>query len=826
MANNFSTDASCKALFNFESGALPTDSQGSNTLTAGGSPTANTSLFRQGAASLSLNGSSYEYIADASLPTGFPWKSNDSVKQITLSFWIYFNSVGSYQCIWSKRPAGQGFWFGIGVSQIALFWPYNSGGSYEPWYSGFTPTTARWYHFTLGMDGVNKTANLIVYDAVSGLYTPYSNSFANALYLGDAGPMTIGAIVSGTNVNALFDEFAIFNRLLNPYEIYQITNGIYSGAVSPPVYPNQNKFNNDPSCKALWRFESGALLTDSIGTNTLVAAPNSPTADATVFVEGAASGKFAVASTQSLKIVDANLNAGFPFKNGDTVKKATICFWYQPTTNPANDKGLVSKWNSGLSFIINHVSNSLWINLAPGQYWSNIYTLNPGVLYHIAVELDGSGSTGTAKVRIYDSTIVTANNYTFTMSAGTVMVPAAGDLCIGQVGNNVQYINGNMDEVVVFNRLLSDAEIDAIRNGTFSTATTRNLSTACVVASAVSAPQAAITRSLSASLAVLSTVSGPLLKITRDLLSAVAVQSVVSTPLLAILRKLVASEAALSATGAPNLLVKRDFSTSVPALSAATTPNLLVQRALATLAATLSQAGYLITYGNGFTYGGGHTFGEAEGVTLTIQRDLAILATILSATSDVDLSFSQNILNLATVAAVQSQVSTPTLNILRQLNSTTLVHIQTSAPILAVLRKLVVMAGARTQTPEITLKVLRDLATVMPAQSAVSSPAMGLLLLLATAASVTTDTPSVDLAVLRDLINTLTVRTVTSDIALWEGVVPKEIIVQAIVSVLLAQISGPSIQAKIEVQELRAEVKIETKEMRVKLDHSLRAETD
>ena len=62
MANDFSSDTDCKALWNFENGALTTDSKGGNTLSIGGNtPSADTVNYKQGAASCDFDSSNDEY---------------------------------------------------------------------------------------------------------------------------------------------------------------------------------------------------------------------------------------------------------------------------------------------------------------------------------------------------------------------------------------------------------------------------------------------------------------------------------------------------------------------------------------------------------------------------------------------------------------------------------------------------------------------------------------------------------------------------------------------------------------------------------------------
>src|SRR3989304_868968 len=108
-----------------------------------------------------------------------------------------------------------------------------------------------------------------------------------------------------------------------------------------------NNFSSDSNCKALWRFENGALTTDSKGTNTLTN-NNTVVADTVNFKEGAASADFEAGSSQSFSITDVNLNAGFPLKNGDTDKVISVCCWFRLESLPAtsNRMTLCAKWDT------------------------------------------------------------------------------------------------------------------------------------------------------------------------------------------------------------------------------------------------------------------------------------------------------------------------------------------------------------------------------------------------------------------------------------------------------------------------------------------------
>ena len=77
-----------------------------------------------------------------------------------------------------------------------------------------------------------------------------------------------------------------------------------------------NDFSGDSSCKALWRFESGALTTDSKSTNTLT--NNGGIEETTNHMEGSCAVAIASGSSQYLNIPNANLVSGFPLKSDDT----------------------------------------------------------------------------------------------------------------------------------------------------------------------------------------------------------------------------------------------------------------------------------------------------------------------------------------------------------------------------------------------------------------------------------------------------------------------------------------------------------------------------
>ncbi len=244
-----------------------------------------------------------------------------------------------------------------------------------------------------------------------------------------------------------------------------------------------NVFTGDPNCKALWRFESVSTFSDSIGGNAWDASTPSPVADAVNYKEGAASVDFESSSSHYLYISDAELDAGFPLKNGDLNKRISVAGWLKLESLPAT-----SKWfrvfhksdpgnlNSLYTGIFTDASNHTWFYLGIGTGASVEWLKFAGAevvaarWYHFGVTFQNSDKS--YRIRIWDDTAgallggaeqtgTTANN--IYVGTGTLYLGIHNDASTG-------LYDGLMDEIVVFNDILTAAEIDKIRQGTFGAA--------------------------------------------------------------------------------------------------------------------------------------------------------------------------------------------------------------------------------------------------------------------------------------------------------------------------------------------------------------------
>jgi hypothetical protein len=221
-----------------------------------------------------------------------------------------------------------------------------------------------------------------------------------------------------------------------------------------------NDFSLDSACKALWRFESGALTQDSKGANTLTAV-NGPTESPADFREGAGAAALAGASDQHFTIPDASLPADFPFEDGGSARQGTYLGWFKFNSIGGN-QGLMGKLRCPGSCGVFMYSGTFYLDWNGG--WQPCYiSAGTGIWYHVACGMDLDNKLSWVRIyRASDGTILT-----YTKTGWPDLTPPTNDFKIGSFDDGVSTLDGLADEVVIFNRLLTPAEIDAIRNATF-----------------------------------------------------------------------------------------------------------------------------------------------------------------------------------------------------------------------------------------------------------------------------------------------------------------------------------------------------------------------
>lgn len=230
-----------------------------------------------------------------------------------------------------------------------------------------------------------------------------------------------------------------------------------------------NDFSTDPRCKAVWRFENN--LEDSKGGNHLTGV-NGVGFDSNEKKEGSYAGVFEKANSEYAYRTDADLDSGFPFKNGDTTKKITVCFWVRPWSfvYPAY---IYAKYdtNNRRSFAVARYGNyfrvySGYNGGASYEYFDASLITSNNEWYHVGVVFDGLNKTGL--MRIYRASNETVYTWSFDFNNETYVADANLTVAARHDANSSYLHDGHLDEMVVFNDLLSVIDIDRIRAGTYT----------------------------------------------------------------------------------------------------------------------------------------------------------------------------------------------------------------------------------------------------------------------------------------------------------------------------------------------------------------------
>ena len=273
--------------------------------------------------------------------------------------------------------------------------------------------------------------------------------------------LTLEDSLIGTIYKVAFDNGDESNPLVSGMLLEE-----YGGAVS------ENYFLGDTHCVALWKLDDGVLTVDDVGGNTLV--NTSVVNDAADYKEGNACGVWDTG--RRLVIDDADLDAGFPLKDGAGNDQISIAFWTK--INAHRHLGVFfSKWAS----VAGDRSIMVTENLVGAVYNVTLYVGHTGgtgteiisyagkaldvdTWYHIGVTYDVA--TKAYRIRVYDADADTVSegtgNSTNSMSTGDYRVG------LGVYGPTSGTLEAKIDEMVIFNDLLTADEIDEIRSGTYN----------------------------------------------------------------------------------------------------------------------------------------------------------------------------------------------------------------------------------------------------------------------------------------------------------------------------------------------------------------------
>jgi hypothetical protein len=246
-----------------------------------------------------------------------------------------------------------------------------------------------------------------------------------------------------------------------------------------------NDFSGDGNVVALWDMEeTSGNRDDSVNSMELV--DNNTVLYGTgdyyygEDIESSNAALFDSDNSEYLSITDANLHSDVPFKTGgDGI--FSICFWYKKTTK-SSFTGLVTKWDNtpsggGKSFMLQDHAGILrfMIGYNSGEdteTLSSEYVFATRGWYHVAATFNDTTKAWT--LRVWDDTsgsVVLNDSGTAT---NNMEITDTDFMVSGWLMNGTPsyFIDGMIDELVIFDDIIDTNQIDQIRNGSYYSAGT------------------------------------------------------------------------------------------------------------------------------------------------------------------------------------------------------------------------------------------------------------------------------------------------------------------------------------------------------------------
>lgn len=440
-ANDFTGDTACKALYRLETLNWSTEVDPGSTITCGVQSVTMADLQ-------TLNTDSYVYV-----DYGAGYFSGD------------FTLKGVFKITGSSGTSAQiRFLLLANLIDDALGID-DAGGDYQTvlWY-----ISAGVYYF--GMEIVEDGSYRIDFSVAVLTDTNYYVTFSRD---DDAGVNGTGQLTAEIHTTAYHPDGTHIDALTLDCSAGQQNDFRYLY----PLDTYNSGFNNHKLSGSLQSItQNGTDVTiygwiDSIGTNHFDDA--GLTVDAVNYQEGSASidddgARWGICT-------DAALDSGFPFKSGDTGKKISVCCWFKRDANDAEgQEWLWSKW-------LQNVANQK--SVRGGLYTDNailcvgynagaseedhtlVYEIKTGQWYHVGMTYNDSNRS--YRIRLWDDTASTVQEATGTFDNNAYVGTA--DWVVGSYAPTDLYAwHGQIDELVVFNDILSAAEIDQIRGGTYT----------------------------------------------------------------------------------------------------------------------------------------------------------------------------------------------------------------------------------------------------------------------------------------------------------------------------------------------------------------------
>ncbi len=422
-----------------------------------------------------------------------PDSANLDINETTISMWVYPKQVlrNIYQGLAYKGQEGtNNFHIGIEVTSGKLLGGFGDGTGWDSRISTYVVPQNQWVHLALvgkSNDSIKMYANGVEIYTASLIHGIQTN--ANAMFIG------LGYASSNEYFNGTIDEVMVWNRSLTASEILMLngSRAVYGNTtlildqpqsdypdnLTYVMYRNQSVVSNSAGLVGYWKFEQS---NGSAATNDSSGFGNTGTLTNMNLTGNATSGPTLGGRFGSALVFDGvndNINAGDPSSGvldfGDSAN-FTVSAWVRTSAIiPQYGMGVVSKWAGGLggaagaAYLLT-VGDSYGDAGSPSSAtfrinsgWSITHFANgttqiaDGNWHHLAGVRDGTNISIYVDGRLEGITFANSSSL-----ANTRNLRIGISYDTATVGD----FNGTIDEVRIYNRSLSAAEITEMYNQT------------------------------------------------------------------------------------------------------------------------------------------------------------------------------------------------------------------------------------------------------------------------------------------------------------------------------------------------------------------------
>ncbi|MHC4951450.1 MAG: LamG domain-containing protein, partial [Planctomycetota bacterium] len=234
----FANDTDCVALWDFDTWAtLADDDIGGNTLTKQSlvEGTSDESVdYKQGTGCVNLiKTSDYLDITDANLDSGFPFKSGDTTKIISVTAWVKIDVLDDASTYFAKyrtdnkRSFSLGIYEDGGTMRFAARQGHTNGTTWD-WLVDDQVTVGinKWYHVGFTYTDSTRAWKFRIWDEDAATAYSSSGTAAEQIWV-DSAPLYIGRFGNGGQYDGKIDQVAVFKDILTNDEIDLIRTSEY-----------------------------------------------------------------------------------------------------------------------------------------------------------------------------------------------------------------------------------------------------------------------------------------------------------------------------------------------------------------------------------------------------------------------------------------------------------------------------------------------------------------------------------------------------------------------------------------------------------------------